>query len=346
MDANCVLLRSCLVRVALVDLNATNLNRIVIIATISIYVITGYRIWRKRAELRSIYRSSHQFLHRDSSASRTHSGVRGSLVGMNNIVVTTQIKCDVQTEDTISCGVSPEPDQNSISSFASTRLLSKPSRINDLTIEPLVAPVSTRMSRIQIGDVEAQKTLHQGTTGRNGYRATVVATSPIADTSVVPTSLSTSRPVLKRTAEGHAAAMAYFQVAFLMFLALVVVWLPSSINRMYQFTHQDHPSFALNLISAIVLPLQGAWNATIYISTTRAECRRAWGMMMSKLTGKPRQDRPPRDTYRKEAMTSSLDTRESAVNIALDDVLKQGVQVRHSEVSNDDMLEETKPRGD
>ncbi|CAN9173900.1 unnamed protein product [Alternaria alternata] len=311
---------------------------VVITVTISIYIVTGYRIWRKRVELRSVSRGSKQFLRRDSLTAPIHDAARGSLLGMNNIMVTTQIKCDVQTNDTISRAVSPELDQNFISSFASIRLLSKPSRMDDLATESSSAPIPIYTPSFQIEDIEAQRILHQGTAGRNGYRATVVAASPTAGTATASTTLCKSRPATKRTAEGHAAAMAYFQVAFLMFLALFVVWLPSSINRMYQFT-KNRPSFALNVTSAIVLPLQGAWNATIYIFTTRRECKQAWSTVMSKLSGKPRPNRTSRGTYRKGAMTSSQDTRESAIDVALDDVTKHNVDVRHSEVSNHDAME-------
>jgi hypothetical protein len=283
---------------------------------------------------------------RNSFTVATDDVVPNPFMGMNNIVVTTQIKCDVQPEDAISRCASPEPDQGSISSFVSTRFLSKTSRTNDTAIESQSASIPSRASRIHVEDIEAQRTLRNNTTGRNGYRATVVATSPAANISVVPTTLSTTHPAVKRTAEGHAAAMAYFQVAFLMFLALFVVWLPSSINRMYQFMHKDRPSFALNIVSAVVLPLQGAWNAIIYIFTTRAECKRAWGMIMSKLTGSPLPHQPPRHTYRKETMMSSRDTRESDADISLDDIFGQGVHVRRSEVPNTDAVEEDKAQRD
>lgn len=339
MDADRVFLRSYLVSQVLVEPSTTNLGRIVITTTISIYIITGYRIWRKRAELRSISRSSHQYLARDSFTAATENTAPHPFVGTNNIVVTTQIKCDVQPEDAISRCVSPEPDQNSISSFSSTRLLSTPSKHNATMMETLPAMDAARTSRIQVEDIEAQRNPHNGTRGRNGYRATVIATSP-AETSATPTTLLTTRPVAKRTAEGHAAAMAYFQVAFLMFVALLVVWLPSSINRMYQFTHRNHSNFALNIISAIVLPLQGAWNATIYIFTTRAECRRAWGTVKSKLTGSPLQHHLRRDAYPKETMTSSRNTQDSGAEIALDHLHKHDVHVRQAEVSNSQAVEE------
>jgi len=341
VDADRVFLRSYLVSPVHVKPSTTNLARIVITTTISIYIITGYRIWRKRAELRSVSRSSHQYLARNSFAAATENIAPHPFVGANNIVVTTQIKCDVQAEDAISRCVSPEPDQNSINSFSSTRLLSSPSKHDDTATQALPALDAARTSRIQIEDVEAQQHPHNGTRGRNGYRATVIATSP-AETSATPTTLLTTRPAAKRTAEGHAAAMAYFQVAFLMFVALLVVWLPSSINRMYQFTHRNRSSFALNIISAIVLPLQGAWNATIYIFTTRSECRRAWGTVKSKLTGSPLQHHLRRDAYRKETMTSSRDTQDSGAEIALDDFHKHDVHVRHAEVSNGQATEEGK----
>jgi hypothetical protein len=65
-------------------------------------------------------------------------------------------------------------------------------------------------------------------------------------------------------------------------------------------------------------------------------------MIMAKLTGSPLQHQSPRHTYRKEAMMSSRDTRESNANISLDDVFKQGVHVRRSEVPNSDAVEEDK----
>jgi hypothetical protein len=115
-----------------------------------------------------------------------------------------------------------------------------------------------------------------------------------------------------------------------MFVAMFVVWLPSSVNRMYQFVHEDRPSFAPNIITAIVLPLQGAWNATIYIFTSRAECKRAWGMF--KLIGKPAPSQPRLEEYRKKTITGLRDTKESEIEIILEEMSKQGVQVRRSEM--------------
>lgn len=116
-----------------------------------------------------------------------------------------------------------------------------------------------------------------------------------------------------------------------------------SVNRLYQFVHKDQPSFGLNIVSAIVLPLQGAWNAIIYIVTTRSECKQAYGIIVAKLTGVVPEYQPRSDTYRKDTMTSSRETRESDAEIALDDLYKQGERVRHFEVSSPDSMVETKP---
>jgi hypothetical protein len=129
--------------------------------------------------------------------------------------------------------------------------------------------------------------------------------------------------------------MAYSQVAFLMFLSLFVVWLPSSINRMHQFVNREHPSFTLNMLSAIVLPLQGAWNATIYIFTTRSECKRAWRMTVEKFSKKTAKEPLPRDSYhRKESQRSSRETETS--DIALDGMIKLGGKIRHLELCDPD----------
>ncbi|KAF1945071.1 G protein coupled receptor family protein [Clathrospora elynae] len=274
---------------------------VVISATMTIYSVTGYRIWQKRAELRSFSRNSVQ-----PSAIRSsliaNENQASCLTASNSIVVTTQINCDVQQQEFTARCVSPELDDDSISSFSSTRLLSNTNKANEHKTMTLPAPV-----------------------------ATAFATNTSVVSAEVPAQSASVRPS-RKAVEGHAAAMAYFWVAFLMFIALFVVWVPSTINRLYQFIHKDNPSFGLNIISAIVLPLQGAWNATIYIFTTRAECKRAHSMIVSKLTGKPFRYQPRQDQYRTETTTSSRETRDSHAEIALDEMLKEGTQVRHCEV--------------
>ncbi|KAF2654568.1 family A G protein-coupled receptor-like protein [Lophiostoma macrostomum CBS 122681] len=89
---------------------------------------------------------------------------------------------------------------------------------------------------------------------------------------------------------GNAAAWGYFKVAFLMFAALIIVWVPSTVNRLQQFIDKGHPVFGLNLASAFVLPLQGFWNSMVYISTSWPECKRAIRDLLKKDTSNASQE--------------------------------------------------------
>ncbi|KAF8435206.1 hypothetical protein BGX38DRAFT_1054231, partial [Terfezia claveryi] len=77
----------------------------------------------------------------------------------------------------------------------------------------------------------------------------------------------------KSAVEANTAAWAYCRCAMLFFLALVITWLPSSINRVYTIIHPGRTSFGLNFASALVLPCQGFWNGLIYIITTFPACK-------------------------------------------------------------------------
>ncbi|BCS27532.1 putative cAMP receptor-like protein [Aspergillus puulaauensis] len=70
-----------------------------------------------------------------------------------------------------------------------------------------------------------------------------------------------------RTAsEVNAATWAYTKYAMLFFVALLVTWVPSTVNRVYAFAYPDVSNFGLNYASSFVLPLQGFWNSLIYMS--------------------------------------------------------------------------------
>jgi len=61
--------------------------------------------------------------------------------------------------------------------------------------------------------------------------------------------------------------LAYLRTSFVFAVSVFVTWTPSSINRVHDFLHGE-ASFGLNLASAVVLPLQGVWNAVIFFSTS------------------------------------------------------------------------------
>jgi hypothetical protein len=289
----------------------------------AIYISTGIKIVRKGALLRFFANESQQrSRHRDSAVAEEMLEHFFAIAAGKSIIVTTQIQHDIHHPDVEPHCASDESDQASLSSYSSTKNLSNPHR------EETEATSSDqhRISRISQDrkptlDTRNASSQHDDR-AKAGYRATVFATKQPEESTTLPPR-STSVTTLHRNshikkAAGNEAALAYLKVAFLMFIALIVVWVPSSVNRLYQFIHKNDPNFALSLISAIVLPLQGAWNATIYIYTTRAECRRAYGIIQAKLAGKAIPPYQRRDTHRKDTSTGSRGTQDSDPEIQLE----------------------------
>jgi hypothetical protein len=64
------------------------------------------------------------------------------------------------------------------------------------------------------------------------------------------------------------AAISYCKYAVLFFIAMLVTWVPSTLNRLIELAHPKEAIFGLNYASSMVLPLQGFWNAIIYIFTS------------------------------------------------------------------------------
>lgn len=88
----------------------------------------------------------------------------------------------------------------------------------------------------------------------------------------------------------NAVALSYLRCSFLFFIALVVTWIPSSINRIYSLIYPEANNFALNFVGSVVLPLQGFWNAIIYLSTSLPIFEELWS---SHVTNRLWRDRTP-----------------------------------------------------
>lgn len=85
-----------------------------------------------------------------------------------------------------------------------------------------------------------------------------------------------AQPRIRRKAayEANSAAWQYTKCAILFFTAILVTWIPSTANRVYSVVHKNEISLPLEYMSAFVLPLQGFWNAIIYVVTSWGACRR------------------------------------------------------------------------
>lgn len=93
----------------------------------------------------------------------------------------------------------------------------------------------------------------------------------------------------KATLDAHDAAWSYTKCALLFFTAMLVTWIPSSTNRLYSLARDGQISLPLEYMSAFVLPLQGFWNAIIYITTSWKACEMffsdLWASLQRKLGG-------------------------------------------------------------
>ncbi|KAL8917206.1 MAG: hypothetical protein Q9208_008108 [Pyrenodesmia sp. 3 TL-2023] len=70
-------------------------------------------------------------------------------------------------------------------------------------------------------------------------------------------------------ASSNPGAWLYARVAFLFFVSMVIIWIPSSVNRVYALAHPDRINYPLNYISALLLPAQGIFNCIVYVVTSR-----------------------------------------------------------------------------
>ncbi|KAH7126961.1 G protein coupled receptor family protein [Dendryphion nanum] len=237
---------------------------IVISSTLFIYIYVGRTIFKQRSELRSF--SNH--------AASVPAVVNPFTVSdMSTIVKKVDMRVTTETIDSELTVTSP-CGNDSRESFSSTRNLQNPGSL------PSKNSTASRFSRIDWTNPsrapQDTSNLEKDVPSR-GYQVTVTANNPDIELPVRKASVIQGNTSVRRTTamDGNTAAWSYLKVAFLMFAALFIVWVPSTVNRLQQFINRDSPVFGLNLASALVLPLQGFWNAMVYASTTWPECKRA-----------------------------------------------------------------------
>lgn len=90
--------------------------------------------------------------------------------------------------------------------------------------------------------------------------------------------------------DANRAAINYCKCALLFSAAMIVTWVPSTLNRLVTLVRPNDPIFGLAYASALVLPLQGFWNAIIYIFTSLPACK----ALMRRITTASHIDQMPR----------------------------------------------------
>ncbi|KAK5656164.1 hypothetical protein OQA88_4924 [Cercophora sp. LCS_1] len=116
--------------------------------------------------------------------------------------------------------------------------------------------------------------------GRGSYGDMVLPIQTNVSAETAPPAPKTGNPLRRRAAyEANNATWSYTKCAILFFTAMLVTWIPSSANRLYSLIHTNQTSVALEYMSAFVLPLQGFWNAIIYMVTSWKACKMLYNDM-------------------------------------------------------------------
>lgn len=147
---------------------------------------------------------------------------------------------------------------------------------------PAAAHTSSNPPRIQSWVLPGSFEQLERTTSGRGQRFETVCTSdsaPQPSSTVIARLRSIKSNASLKLKRLDPVKMAYLRTSFIFGFAVLITWIPSSINRLYSLTHHDRISFSLSVASGCVLPLQGFWNTLIYFTTSwkivREEARTA-----------------------------------------------------------------------
>ncbi|KAH6655004.1 G-protein coupled receptor [Truncatella angustata] len=206
---------------------------VVIIVTFAIYLRAGRDIYNKRRQLR-YFSSSHD---------RTD-----PLVTMDDPYSHKTTEVSVTTEDIRNGNGNDDIDLS--------------------TLGPIVISAGTAQASQQYS-VTISSEVRPDRNSRPGFVLPAQSNTQMRD----PSTARPGRTRRRANMEANNAAWSYARCAILFFTAICITWLPSSANRVYSVVHPGFASVPLEFMSAVVLPLQGFWNAVIYISTSWSACK-------------------------------------------------------------------------
>lgn len=210
--------------------------------TIFIYFRAGREIYKKHKQLRQVYYSSHH----DPDP----------LPPMDDLWCSSKttevhVTSEVVNRDTIDLSVLGPRGSVAVAVVGSEQQVQVPNAAYSVTI----SASSRQQQRESLNDM----------------------TPPIPSTAAAARqnqNLPVTQPHRRRAAyEANNAAWSYAKCAILFFTAMLVTWIPSSANRVFSVVNAGMVSLPLEFMSAFVLPLQGFWNACIYIVTSWKACK-------------------------------------------------------------------------
>jgi hypothetical protein len=231
------------------------LARIVIILTLGIYSRAGRDIWVKRKQLRNFVPSA---LPPQPLPTTPHALFTGK-----GIQQTTQISVNYES-------ASPTDSVSQLTQ-KNTAEIQYPS--------PSAKPENTFTVNISSVPQDEPNSSRWSYAEKNYERKGSVAASVVPITARGHNAGSARQYTAN---EANTAIWSYTKVSLLFFVAMMVTWIPSSANRVYSAVHKDQVSLPLEYASALVLPLQGFWNAVIYATTSLQACKELWSNICSR----------------------------------------------------------------
>ncbi|KAK7556679.1 hypothetical protein IWX50DRAFT_653213 [Phyllosticta citricarpa] len=255
---------------------------VVIAITLLIYASTGKVICRQRSALRAF-----------ADNSNPAPIIENPFTTINSNVVTRVTEIQVTSESIQDSAEGDRSEAGSRSSFNSTRDIGDAAASVARPEQPLTRTPTTgswkerwnanqnKPSNGQAENVASSSSKTPWITETEQFRASISAGRPpppdlLLDLEGNRPNTGAARKNSLARIQANRAAWGYAKVSFLMFVALFIVWVPSTVNRVYAIAHPTKPNFALNAIAAAVLPLQGFWNFMMYIATSRNQCKEAY----------------------------------------------------------------------
>jgi hypothetical protein len=247
---------------------------IVLFITMTLYAITGRNIFRNQARNKRMQKDMSDC----SSDIRTITSHASRDLG--TLTKNTQIS---QTSEAM-----PQETSDVVSNSSVSGAEGRPSFSSGLNASGSSnqQPKSIPIQIIQFGDDQFDSGTQSPPQSGNIPLVTTTVTT-VSHGERVQAAIALATPITPRmNAKLNRGARVYAQVAFLLYVVMLVVWVPSTVNRAYSLAQPDKVNFGLNLAASIVLPLQGFFNAFIYIFTSRKELMKIY----RKVTGRVRPD--------------------------------------------------------
>ncbi|KAK4184163.1 putative G-protein coupled receptor [Podospora australis] len=246
-----------------------------------IYVAVGYHVFHQRNQLRNLTLSNQAKDHNISSGT----DLRGSAEKPQQITSYGTVTTEVQV--TAECSDSQTPPLTPTASIAPVLGEGGPHHIPpSAATTAQIHPWATGPTSV-LGDIDIE---HYSPTGTSLHcppalamnmspfttNISSVSSTPVPDSS--DDNNSRNRYTLRNSSwfakfvsklrNLDPIKLAYLRTSFVFAVSVLVTWTPSSVNRVYSLMYPERTSYGLNLASAVVLPLQGLWNAVIFTATT------------------------------------------------------------------------------